>query len=119
MDITINIPNHKTVSWNKLYSQNHWALRKRLADEIHNLIYARLIELDVCQKKNKKVRIKVDSYAKRPIDSDNICAKLYIDGIKRYGIIKDDTYEDIESVCLSSHKSKSDETVITIEILKR
>ncbi|MCG3203945.1 MAG: hypothetical protein KCHDKBKB_00622 [Elusimicrobia bacterium] len=102
----IILDNHKTISWNKLYSQNHWIYRKKLAEEIHTLIW-----IATKQQKIKPVKtcsIVLEAYKTRTIDPDNICAKLYIDGLKESKIIIDDTPQYIYSVVTKSIKAKED-----------
>ncbi len=109
------IPDHKAISWNYLYRGQHWSKRAKLAEDIHLLVYA-----SVCQQANnkeklygKKVDIHIITHQKRPIDSDNICAKLYIDGLKGL-IITDDTPEYVGKVTTESIKDKKDWVEIII-----
>ncbi len=60
----------------------------------------------------KKVNITVIAYLKRPIDPDNVSSKLIIDGLKLFGVIKDDTIKEVESVTTKVVKSKVDYTEI-------
>lgn len=93
MEIKLVLHNERPVSWNKFYAGKHWTVRKMYADEKH-LVVSQAIKKQI--KKpimfKKPVVIKVDSYFdKYPMDSDNVCIKLYIDELK--GIfIKDDTH---------------------------
>lgn len=85
----IEIPDYKLPSWNQLYSQGHWSKRKKLADEAHNLVWAYApSKMFDCQ-----VDIEVVAYYKykRRHDSDNVCAKVVIDGLKDRVIKEDDT----------------------------
>jgi hypothetical protein len=104
--IKIIIKDHKIISWNKLYSQNHWSIRSALAEEIHMLVYASIIEQNI-KKVKGKVDIHIIAHQKRPIDPDNICSKLYIDGLKGR-VIEDDTPEYVGKVTTESVKDKED-----------
>lgn len=83
------LSNERPVSWQMFYEQRHWALRKKEADRVHSLVrsavdpelspFAGLVD----------VTIRV-YYDKQPTDSDNIPAKLYIDGLKGWWLGEDD-----------------------------
>ena len=106
------IQDHKVISWNKLYQQKHWSYRKELADTIHNLVFF-LAKQQKIKPVKKKIDIYIQAYQTRTIDSDNICAKLYIDGLKFAKIIKDDTPKYVGKVTLESIKSKQNSISIS------
>lgn len=108
------LDNHRVISWNTLYSGVHWATRKRLVDEIHQLIFheALLQGIEPCK---GKADLSLVAYQKRPIDSDNICNKIYIDGLKIAGYLKDDTTKFLGWSKSLSVKDKKDQLIITIE----
>lgn len=64
----------------------------------------------------KKVNIEIHQYSKRPIDSDNVCAKLWIDAMKDIGVLIDDTPEYVGWVSIKSEKGKEDLTIMKISI---
>ena len=111
----ITIPNHKAISWNKLYSSNNWIVRKREADNIHQLV-----EWYVNQGNRKpfteKVDISITAYYKhkRKRDSDNVCAKLYIDGLKEL-LLDDDTRHVGKVTTEAKIGQKEDKVVIWIK----
>jgi len=111
--VKITIPDHRTVGWNYLYQVAHWRKRKQIADEIHELVWAYCKKLHV-PVMNKRVAIEIVAYAVRPLDPDNVCAKLYIDGLVKAGVLKDDNRKFIEEVTLQSIKSKHEYLEIKI-----
>ena len=117
MVITILLKDHKTISWNKLYQQRHWTYRAKLVDTLHKLVHAELNRMK-CKKKLKKIDVLFESYSRRPVDPDNLCLKPYLDGIKTYGVIKDDTLEYVNSITQKSYKAKTELTKIILTELK-
>ncbi len=91
----IVMTNERPVSWNKIYESRHWIFRKNLASSVHRKVIRRLEEmgyrpLDKTKMFTKPVEIDVTAYFKnRPLDADNIGAKLYIDALKFICIMDD------------------------------
>lgn len=85
----IIIPQHRGPSWNDFYSGGHWSKRKAAKDEAQKLVRAYMDpNADMF---DTPVDIFVTVYFKsRPQDSDNICDKLWIDGLKGWVIPEDD-----------------------------
>ena len=77
----IVITNHKAVSWNKLYSSKHWTVRSKLAQYIHTLMLESIGRRTLTAKFPVDIKITAYYKDKRRRDSDNICSKLYIDGL--------------------------------------
>lgn len=101
----ITIPDHRPTSWNALYAGIHWRKRKRLADQTHALVRA-CTPPDAAQYETP-VHITVTVYfANRPMDADNIAAKLYIDGLSPR-VIADDSPKYVRSVRTVSLVDKS------------
>jgi len=99
-------------SWNQMYAGVHWSKRKEEADRVHDEVW-----LDCHVFKREMiigvVDILVTAYFKnRPQDSDNICSKLYIDGLIG-NVIEDDTREFVRRV---STQSEVDEENPRVEI---
>lgn len=105
--VKITIPDHRTVGWNYLYQVAHWRKRKMIADEIHTLVFVfcRNLHLEPIK---KRVSIELVAHATRPLDPDNICAKLYIDGLVKAKVLEDDNRKFIEEVTLISEKDKKE-----------
>lgn len=86
----IIVPNYKIVSRNKIYSSNNWIVRKKIVDEIHEMVSAyiprpyRLFQ--------KRVNITVEAYykTKHRRDSSNVPLKEVEDVLKGKVIIDDD-----------------------------
>lgn len=114
MSLVIQVPEHKAISWNKIYSQGHWTTRKKLADQIHEYIWAYAPNVD---KISGKVDISITAHYKhkRRHDSDNVASKLYIDGLVKAGILEDDDTRYIGKVTTEAIiGAKEDKVIINI-----
>jgi Holliday junction resolvase RusA-like endonuclease len=103
----IVLKGERPVSWNRLNARLHWTKRKELVDRAHMIVLAAILDQhpDV-EPFNTRVRITVRSYFKnRPTDPDNICDKLYIDGL-RGRVIHDDTMQYVAGVTTESYIDK-------------
>ena len=80
------------VSWNTLYKQDHWSKRTEQVDAVRLEVMAALHELAVFPDTFlRPVHITITAYKRnRPIDADNVAAKLYIDALKACGLLVDD-----------------------------
>ena len=92
---------YTTPSWNALYSANKWA-RKKIVDNEREALGFLLKGKFPVQK--KRVDITIHQFSKRPIDSDNVCAKLWIDSLKDIGVLKNDTPQYLGWVHTKSEK---------------
>ena len=103
----IVLENERPWSWNKLYAGVHWTKRAEEADRVHDLVGWTLREMHTYSMFiNTRVDIQVVAYFKnRPLDSDNIVSKMYIDGLKGF-VIKDDTREFVRKVTTQSEVDK-------------
>lgn len=110
----IILNNHKAISLNQIYQMGHWSKRKELADLIHALVRIECINQKITPVKKYPVKIKVIAYLKRPIDCSNVNIKLYEDGLKIAGTIKDDSPTFVNSVEAVSKKAKGNSLVIEI-----
>jgi|SRR3954447_1534240 hypothetical protein len=110
----IVLPNERPISWNQWYAGEHWMVRKKKADEIHELMKYTLMQAEYRPQVKifpGKVDVRVTGYFKdRPLDPDNIVSKLYIDGLKGL-LIEDDTHRHIRSVTTSSQMDKQNPRV--------
>lgn len=102
----------KIPSWNTFHSRAHWTKRKEVSDYWHKLIYWSCYEAKI--PKFKKLWIVIESQSKRPLDPDNICAKVIIDGLVQAKIIENDTPEFVKGVLLISKKSKEEITKVIL-----
>jgi len=103
----------KVPSWNQMYAGMHWSKRRTKAIDWHNIIIAECIKQKI--PKFESADITVISTSKRPLDPDNICAKIIIDGLTLMKIIPDDSPKYVHSVLLISKKGKEETTEIIIE----
>lgn len=87
-ELIITIDGERPVSWNE-YIAAHWVKRKKLTDYIHRLVQASLhimsLEGHDLTHLTPPVDIHTIAYitGRSWIDSDNVCDKLYIDGLKK------------------------------------
>lgn len=113
--VTIVIPNEQPMSWNKMYAGIHWSKRKAEADRVHLMVRATLDpDWPVF---DGLVRIEVRVYFKNlrvQLDPDNICSKVYIDGLKGWLILDDNAkhIRSVESVSLVDRESPRVEIII-------
>jgi hypothetical protein len=109
------IRDHKAISWNQLYEQGHWTKRKRLADQIHKLVWA---EVKAAKLKPIDGKVEIEIVAqfktKRLRDVDNICSKLYVDGLKLAKVIKDDHFKIVTKITKSIVIGSSNQLKIKI-----
>ena len=110
--LTITLPDVCPPSWNKFYAGMHWAERKRLADEAHDLIRCYLPH--DWQPITVPVAIRYDAHQVRPQDADNIASKLYTDGLVRAGVLAGDDWRHVRAVTTATHKASANSLVITI-----
>lgn len=104
--VILTLMNERPLSWNKIYQGGHWGTRKDEADRVHELVKMSLKEMfggDPVPKVwfTHRVDIIVTTFFKkdpvhRPLDSDNIGTKFYVDGLKKL-LIKDDNMKYVRS----------------------
>ena len=105
----IILPGEKPMSNNILY-RLHWTKRNEEAQRVHELVRYSLTRLQRVPF-SKKISIFITAYFKhRPLDSDNIAAKLYVDGLKGY-VINDDTPAYVGFVATRSEVDKANPRV--------
>ena len=109
------IPNHRAVSLNKIYSQTHWRARQALKSRVHDLVraYVPAIDKRVCE---RRVDVEITAYFRggRIRDSDNIAAKLYIDGLRGIFLEDDDTRFVRKVTVEAVIKAKEDQVIIKL-----
>ena len=112
----IVLQDERPISWNEMYSGIHWTKRKEEADRVHQLVFYALKEAPLWRFYNEdRVDIHITAYFKcRPQDPDNICSKMYIDGLIGNAIV-DDTREFVRKVTVQSEIDK-DNPRVEIEI---
>ena len=104
--IIICIPDHKAVGWNfYIHKTGHWARRGEVSNTIHQLVMA-YVNSQKIKPIDYRVNITITAHSNKPLDPDNIAAKLYIDGLVLSGILKDDSRKYIGRVTLESLKVK-------------
>lgn len=110
----IIIPEHRGISWNKFYDSPHWTRRAELARNTHLLMRMHMPEQYDMFTEPVNVRVQAH-YKHHPTDSDNVCAKIYIDGLKGL-VIEDDDPKFLHDVSTRSINGCCEDYVeITIE----
>lgn len=85
-------------SMNEIYSGKHWSVRKKTADEIHELTQWCMIMSLVKKELYKKPVVVTISYDSRlDIDNHGWLSKMIIDAMKDY-ILKDDTKKYVKEL---------------------
>lgn len=116
--MTLTLP-ARALSWNALYSSPHWTKRKRIADEWKYLVLAACRKQKV-PKADGQVDIEITAFCKgRVMDSDNVCAKLVIDGLKFAKVIRDDSPEFVRMVTTSAFRAKSDSMIVNVRLTEK
>jgi len=117
----IVLQGERPISWNEMYSGMHWSKRKEEADRVHQFVRFEIINQKLKYEAKdyltygEKVDIHITAYFKnRPQDPDNICSKMYIDGLIG-NVIQDDTREFVRKVTVQSEIDK-DNPRVEIEI---
>jgi len=96
--LAFTIP-HKPISWNKYYTGVHWAKRSALSNEWAWYVREALIKAKIPRTPLRKaVTIEVTAHLKRLIDCDNICLKVVVDGIRHWGLLRDDSPEYVKKI---------------------
>lgn len=78
--MVIVLPGERPPSWNEFYTGKHWSSRKEIADRAHLLVRS-AIDPDWSWPETPVVIDFLVYFDKQPQDSDNICDKIYIDGL--------------------------------------
>lgn len=111
----IIIDNFKCPSWNTLYSSKHWTVRKKMADEIHQLVfYSVKQQIKNIKPFEKKVKIIFEIHYKdnRRHDPDNAAIKLILDGLVLAGLLKDDSTKEIKEISIRMKKGQLQNKII-------
>ena len=101
----ITIPNERPPTWNEMYAGVHWSERRETANAIHWKVLEAVADIEpvshpVC------VTVTV-FFERRPYDCDNIPAKLYVDGLKKARVIRDDNPGCVRQVTTVSRIDKN------------
>ena len=111
----IEIDNFKCPSLNILYAGVHWAKRKKMVDEIHQLVYYQAINKE---KFNQPVKISYEIHykGKRRHDPDNAAIKIFTDGLVLAGVLKDDSLKEIKEISITMKNNQpTDKIIIKID----
>ena len=106
----------RAISWNQAHSGVHWAVRMKVDDKMKWDVKAGLLKFRI-NKTPLEVPIKIsfEVYVGRPIDCDNVCLKFYIDGLRDWGLLKNDDPQFVSEIAVKViTKSKKEFVKITI-----
>lgn len=111
---TITLVGERPTSWNTFYAGRHWRVRYDEANRVHAVVRAAMTGNEVPF--TNPVNITVTAlFNDKPVDADNVIAKLYIDGLKGW-LIKDDNSTYVRSVTTRSSLCRDGAAVIiTVE----
>ncbi len=116
--MTIEIK-YKCPSWNDFYMGKHWSIRKKLADEIHELVmFSVRSNRDYLKPKEVfktcNIFFEIEYKGNRRHDPDNCCVKLFIDGLVKEGIIEDDNSDIVKEIAIRCNNGEQDKVIIHI-----
>jgi Holliday junction resolvase RusA-like endonuclease len=111
-EVVIVLEGERVPSWNGMYAGAHHAKRAKMAREIHWKVRAALPEDTIPF--DAAVDIFITAMMKHPVmDSDNVVAKVYIDGLKPH-VIHDDDGKWVRRVTTEAVKGKENKVTIRI-----
>ena len=110
-DVEIELP--KKISTNKIYGGVHWALRAKDKDLFVWSMLGAAKDIPVVESCDLEFHYE---FKQRPLDCDNCSymTKLFIDCLRHYGKIKDDTPQVVKSIKITSRKGDVDKVKILI-----
>lgn len=109
---TIVLPGERPQSWNTYYSGAHWSKRQAEVNRVRQVVRAALTGNETPYQ--QPVEIDIVAYFKnRPLDPDNIAAKLYIDALKGW-LLQDDTPQCVSSVTTTSMVDKANPRLVIV-----
>lgn len=108
---TLHLPGHRAESWNVQWAGRHWAERSRHKHAVAALVRAHL-DLDQTRLFDVPVSVAViATYARAPVDCDNVCVKAYLDALIGI-VIADDSPDHITQVSVTSRRGDADSLTI-------
>ena len=111
--VKVELDNFKCPSWNDYYAGKHWSVRKKMADEIHQLVFYKCRQLKIL-KQTKRVKLLFEIFYKKNVrhDPDNCCAKFFCDGLVHAGVLADDSTRQVKEVAIKMHIGQECDKVI-------
>lgn len=101
--VTIEIEDYHCPSWNILYTGVHWVTRKKMVDEIHQMVYFKCRAQKIpLQTQPVKLEFEL-SYKKRlRHDIDNAFLKPFVDGLVKAGVLTDDSSQYVNEISIKT-----------------
>ena len=118
--LCLTLRGERAPSWNALYSGVHWQKRRALVEAAHALVHDAVQGFAPEERAFRvPVRITITAhYTGTPCDPDNVCAKLYIDGLRHAGVLVDDNPRYVLSVTTASLRAAARAgDCVTIEVV--
>lgn len=106
---TIIIPDERPASLNHFFGRKHWTWRKNEVDRVHQLVRGFINPDDPVFECRVDVEV-IAYFESDPLDSSNIPAKLYEDGLKTWWI-SDDTIMQVRRVTTESRIDRNNPRV--------
>jgi hypothetical protein len=108
----------RSVSLNDIYGADSWAVRAKIATQVHEQVTWQL-QIDGVPRVffAPRVDVHVDAYFHDHwLDSDNIPIKLMIDGLRSYGILENDDPRFVRRVSSEAHMSDTGRESVAITV---
>jgi hypothetical protein len=91
---------------NKIYSGKHWSNRKKIAEEIHELVFYSLKQQKIPRSPfDKPVGICISYNSKLDCDNHGYLTKMIVDALKGY-LIEDDDRKHVKEIRQRFHSGK-------------
>jgi len=103
---------------NQIYQSIHWAKRKKMVDEWHEIMLWEFKRQNVPRPLKWPFTLSITQFSKRiPRDTDGtiLGAKFALDALVEFGYIPDDSPEYVPTVILNSRKGKENKLIIQIQ----
>lgn len=102
-------------SWNKFYAGMHHTKRTELKNEWRLLVRQALGPVDAPLDYPVSITVYCE-YKGSPVDCDNVCAKLIIDGLVQAGLLVDDTPEYVRWCTTAARKTGRN--LVNVEVVE-
>jgi hypothetical protein len=87
--MVITLLGKRPISWNQFYAGKDYHFRAKAAIDAHRTVQDALALMGEVAVFSGPVVIEIVSYMQSPLyDADNVCTKMYIDGLKHYRVSK-------------------------------
>lgn len=98
----------RPLSWNQFYSGGHWNKRAELAHYYHAVVLEAVGKQSLPELRYPIQIIFGVTLKGRMMDVDNVCIKMFVDGLRYAGVIPNDTPEYWASYTVAIQKGDKD-----------